>query len=84
MNWFGLLATLSKRAQWKRDVIRVACILPGGYRYKQVEAACKQAEVSPLDISACLLAQEDTFTLQRFYEALPRRLVRIDASRQQD
>ncbi len=54
----------------QRDVIQIMAVLPGKYRYAQVDAAINASGVRPEDISMSLAANEHTMALARFYEAL--------------
>jgi hypothetical protein len=61
---------LAATIRYQEEVVRVMCVLPGKYRYEQVKAAINAAGVHPMDIYESLLANQCTFALARFYEAL--------------
>ena len=63
-------AEIAEKARHQKEVIQVMCVLPGKYRYAQVEAAINAAGVHPNDLYMSLAANQPTFALTRFYEAL--------------
>ncbi len=63
-------ARLDKEARYEQEILKVMCVLPGKYRYAQVEAAINASGTWPEDIYECLAANNQTFALVRFYEAL--------------
>ncbi len=65
-----LLAKIAEKARYQEEVMQVMCVLPGKYTYKQVEAAINAAGVWPKDLYMSLAANQPTFALTRFYEAL--------------
>lgn len=62
--------TAERYAQRQEEIIKVMCVLPGKYRYAQVEAAINAADVPIQSIYESLSANERTVALVRFYEAL--------------
>lgn len=71
---FGLTpmqqALIAKAAQHQEEIIQVMCVLPGKYRYEQVEAAIRASGVMARDIYESLVANQHTVALARFYAAL--------------
>lgn len=61
---------LAATIKYQEEIVSVMCVLPGAYRYEQVKAAINAAGVRPMDIYESLLANQYTFALARFYEAL--------------
>lgn len=61
---------ITKRAAYEESVLKVMTMLPGKYRYEQVEAAIQAAGVSPSYMHESLAANVPTPVLLRFYEAL--------------
>ncbi len=74
LRWATLTRTqkaeLAWRARHQEEVIRVMRVLPGQYRYEQVDAAITAADVMPMDIYESLAANRHIIALARFYEAL--------------
>lgn len=70
MNLLGFNRMIAAAVYHQEQVLKVMTLLSGKYRYAQVEAAINAAGVSPHDLYMCLAANEPTFTLLRFYEAL--------------
>jgi hypothetical protein len=69
---FAPKTIVAKAAKHQEDILRVMCILPGNYRYKQVKAAINASGVHPNDLYESLAANSHTVALARFYEALNR------------
>ncbi len=63
-------AIMEAEAKYQEDVIRVMTVLPGKYRYEQVEAAINASGVSLYGLYIDLCANQRTFALERFYVAL--------------
>ncbi len=62
--------TIQRQAERQEEILRVMCMLPGKYRYEQVNAAINASGISPYDIYESLAANKYTIALARFYEAL--------------
>lgn len=54
----------------QRDILKVMSVLPGKYRYEQVDAAINASGVHPEQVYRSLAAGESTEMLACFYEAL--------------
>jgi hypothetical protein len=54
----------------QQNIMRVMSVLPGNYRYAQVEAAINAAGVHPETLYVSLASGNDKEALTRFYEAL--------------
>ncbi len=66
----SLKTSIAEKARHQEEIMQVMCVLPGKYRYAQVEAAINAAGVWPKDLYMSLAANQPTFALTRFYEAL--------------
>lgn len=66
----ALQADIQQALQHQSEVLRVMTILPGKHRYEQVDAAITASGAAPMDIYMSLAADQHTFALARFYEAL--------------
>jgi len=58
------------RLKREQDIMKVVSVLPGNYRYGQVEAAINAAGVHPDALYVSLASGNDKEILTRFYEAL--------------
>lgn len=67
---FATHPSIAAVAKHQEEVIRVMTVLPGKYRYEQVEAAIRASGVTSHDIYLDLAANQQTVALTRFYEAL--------------
>jgi hypothetical protein len=54
----------------QRDILKVMAVLPGKYRYDQVEAAINASGMHPETMYRSLASGESTEVLACFYEAL--------------
>lgn len=63
---------LTELVKQQENVLWVMSVLPGKYRYEQVEAAINASGVTPHDLYMMLAANQQTDALARFYEALGR------------
>lgn len=66
----GVKAIVTRQIEHEKEVIQVMTVLPGKYRYKQVEAAINASGIRPNDLYYDLAANQRTMALERFYEAL--------------
>jgi hypothetical protein len=76
---FGLQYTFLSRARKmeiqyylnrQRDIMKVMAVLPGKYRYDQVDAAINASGMHPETVYMSLASGEHTMALATFYEAL--------------
>jgi hypothetical protein len=65
-----LQRAIAREAQHQQEVLQVMSLLPGKYRYEQVEAAINASGRYPSHVYELIAMNEPTLALELFYEAL--------------
>ena len=65
-NFPGLRDAIARLAQHQENVIRIMTVLPGKYRYEQVEAAMNASKVSPYDLYMAIATDLRVANLERY------------------
>ncbi len=61
---------LAREVKYQQEVLQVMTVLPGKYRYEQVEAAINASGLYPRDMYELVAANASTPAMKLFYETL--------------